>query len=90
MYFTLYRCYIIYSINIFLWVLETKDTKKLRKFRKKVKVPEDSKLIPQEVPYLLVGGGTAAFAAFRSIKSRDAKAKVHQWNNRCKNVFSFN
>lgn len=55
---------------------KTKDTTKLRKFRKKVKIPEDSKLIPQEVPYLLIGGGTAAFAAFRSIKSRDAKAKV--------------
>ncbi|XP_071569741.1 apoptosis-inducing factor 1, mitochondrial [Temnothorax nylanderi] len=44
--------------------------------RNKVKVPAESKLIPQEVPYLLIGGGTAAFSAFRSIKSRDPKAKV--------------
>lgn len=44
--------------------------------KSKVKVPAESKLIPQEVPYLLIGGGTAAFSAFRSIKSRDPKAKV--------------
>lgn len=50
----------------------------MKKLRSKdvVKVPSASKLIPQEVPYLLIGGGTAAFSAFRSIKSRDPKAKV--------------
>ena len=32
--------------------------------------------VPAHVPYLLVGGGTASFAAFRAIKARDAKAKV--------------
>lgn len=32
--------------------------------------------IPKEVPYLLIGGGTASFAAFRAIKSHDPKAKV--------------
>lgn len=32
--------------------------------------------IPKDVPYLLVGGGTASFAAFRAIKSHDPKAKV--------------
>lgn len=42
----------------------------------KVKVPAVSSTIPQEIPYLLIGGGTAAFSAFRSIKSRDPKAKV--------------
>ncbi|XP_025989791.1 apoptosis-inducing factor 1, mitochondrial [Solenopsis invicta] len=47
-----------------------------RRFRDKVKVPAESKLIPEAVPYLLIGGGTAAFSAFRSIKSRDPKAKV--------------
>ena len=26
--------------------------------------------LPEEVPYLLVGAGTASFAAFRAIKSR--------------------
>lgn len=45
-------------------------------WRNKVKVPAESKFLPQEVPYLLIGGGTAAFSAFRSIKSRDPKAKV--------------
>lgn len=32
--------------------------------------------LPKHVPYLLIGGGTAAFSAFRAIKSNDAKAKV--------------
>ncbi|XP_012232840.2 apoptosis-inducing factor 1, mitochondrial isoform X1 [Linepithema humile] len=53
-----------------------KEGKRQRRFREKAKVPAESKLIPQEVPYLLIGGGTAAFSAFRSIKSRDPKAKV--------------
>ncbi|XP_012534213.1 apoptosis-inducing factor 1, mitochondrial isoform X2 [Monomorium pharaonis] len=50
--------------------------KKEGKRRWRNKVPAESKLIPEEVPYLLIGGGTAAFSAFRSIKSRDPKAKV--------------
>lgn len=41
-----------------------------------VRVPATSKDIPKEVPYLLVGGGTASFAAFRAIKSNNPKAKV--------------
>lgn len=32
--------------------------------------------IPKDVTYLLIGGGTASFAAFRAIKSHDPKAKV--------------
>lgn len=40
------------------------------------KYPSSSSLIPSEVQYLLVGGGTASFAAFRAIKSRDPKAQV--------------
>jgi apoptosis-inducing factor 1 len=32
--------------------------------------------LPTHVPYLLIGAGTASFAAFRAIKSRDPKAKV--------------
>ena len=32
--------------------------------------------LPSHVPYLIVGGGTAAFAAYRAIRSRDPKAKV--------------
>ena len=37
-----------------------------------VELPE----IPADVPYLIVGAGTAAFAAYRAIRSNDAKAKV--------------
>lgn len=40
------------------------------------KYPKDSSLIPNKVPYLLIGGGTASFSAFRAIKSADPTAKV--------------
>ncbi|KAG4068056.1 hypothetical protein HA402_011389 [Bradysia odoriphaga] len=43
---------------------------------KSVNVPPTSKEIPNKVPYLVIGGGTASFAAFRAIKSHDPKAKV--------------
>ncbi|KYM89656.1 Apoptosis-inducing factor 1, mitochondrial [Atta colombica] len=55
---------------------QKKEGRRQLRSKNKVKVPADSKLIPKEVPYLLIGGGTAAFSAFRSIKSRDPKAKV--------------
>uniref|UniRef100_A0A914XKL1 Apoptosis-inducing factor 1, mitochondrial n=1 Tax=Plectus sambesii TaxID=2011161 RepID=A0A914XKL1_9BILA len=32
--------------------------------------------LPEHVPYLLIGAGTASFAAFRAIRARDADAKV--------------
>ena len=38
--------------------------------------PAPSIPLPEHVPYLIIGGGTAAFAAYRSIRSNDAKAKV--------------
>lgn len=37
--------------------------------------------IPKEVPYLLIGGGTASFSAFRAIKSHDPKAKIMVLSN---------
>lgn len=46
------------------------------KKRGKNRTPTSSTSIPSEVSYLLIGGGTAAFSAFRSIKSKDPKAKV--------------
>ncbi|XP_014484706.1 PREDICTED: apoptosis-inducing factor 1, mitochondrial isoform X2 [Dinoponera quadriceps] len=57
-------------------VSEKKDKRKLRRFRQKTKIPTESQSLPPEIPYLLIGGGTAAFSAFRSIKSRDPKATV--------------
>ncbi|XP_031836753.1 apoptosis inducing factor isoform X2 [Nomia melanderi] len=57
-------------------VSKKKDEKRHKRSLETIKSPPNSTLIPQEVPYLLIGGGTAAFAAFRSIKSRDPKAKV--------------
>ncbi|XP_077983754.1 apoptosis-inducing factor 1, mitochondrial-like [Glandiceps talaboti] len=32
--------------------------------------------LPGHVPYLLIGGGTASFAAYRSIRANDSKAKI--------------
>jgi len=32
--------------------------------------------LPEEIPYLLIGAGTASFAAFRAIKARDPTAKI--------------
>lgn len=46
------------------------------KKKSKLPFPASSKDLPSEVPYLLIGGGTASFAAFRAIKGHDAKAKV--------------
>ncbi len=40
--------------------------------------PEDLPEIPEKVTYLIVGAGTAAFAAYRSIRSNDPKAQVGQ------------
>uniref|UniRef100_A0A034WNU7 Putative apoptosis-inducing factor 1, mitochondrial n=1 Tax=Bactrocera dorsalis TaxID=27457 RepID=A0A034WNU7_BACDO len=39
-------------------------------------VPATSAELPKHVPYLLIGGGTAGFSAFRAIKSNDPRAKV--------------
>lgn len=41
-----------------------------------VKIPSDPKDIPKKIPYLLIGGGTASFSAFRAIKAADPTAKV--------------
>ncbi|KAJ9601037.1 hypothetical protein L9F63_000772, partial [Diploptera punctata] len=56
-------------------------SKELRRPRVIPKIPASSSDIPKEIPYLLIGGGTASFAAFRAIKSSDPKAKVLVVNN---------
>ncbi|XP_012148035.1 apoptosis inducing factor [Megachile rotundata] len=74
----------IYAISSTNWFTSKKSDsekdvgKKERKHRKsdKAKLPPTSSSFPKDVPYLLIGGGTAAFSAFRSIKSRDPRAKV--------------
>ncbi|XP_017047481.1 putative apoptosis-inducing factor 1, mitochondrial isoform X2 [Drosophila ficusphila] len=43
--------------------------------------PPSSEDLPKHVPYLIIGGGTAAFSAFRAIKSNDATAKVLMISN---------
>lgn len=44
--------------------------------KEKFKDPKSAEDIPKDVPYLLIGGGTAAFSAFRAIKSSDPTAKI--------------
>ncbi|VVC35514.1 Hypothetical protein CINCED_3A018809 [Cinara cedri] len=53
-----------------------KETKKAKKSHKLVQIPSLSQSIPDNVQYLLIGGGTASFAAFRAIKSADPTARV--------------
>jgi len=48
----------------------------VKKSRKTLKIPSFSQSIPDNVQYLLIGGGTASFAAFRAIKSADPTARV--------------
>lgn len=48
----------------------------IKKVKGPFRDPETSASIPKNVPYLLIGGGTASFSAFRAIKSSDPKAKV--------------
>ncbi|RZB38707.1 apoptosis-inducing factor 1, mitochondrial [Asbolus verrucosus] len=66
----------LYALGFF----NKKEKKEILAVRKKVKRvpvkdPKNSKDIPNDVPYLLIGGGTASFAAFRAIKSADPTAK---------------
>ncbi|XP_050434721.1 apoptosis-inducing factor 1, mitochondrial isoform X2 [Adelges cooleyi] len=61
--------------------LDDKDLKKTiakkeKKSRKTIQIPPSSKSIPDDVQYLLIGGGTASFSAFRAIKSADPTARV--------------
>lgn len=57
-------------------VIEEAKVEKKKRKRTIIKDPKSSKEIPNEVAYLLIGGGTASFAAFRAIKSEDPTAKV--------------
>ncbi|CAG2062417.1 unnamed protein product, partial [Timema podura] len=47
-----------------------------RKLTKKERIPATSADIPNEVPYLLIGGGTASFSASKAIREADPKAKI--------------
>ncbi|CAH0560097.1 unnamed protein product [Brassicogethes aeneus] len=49
---------------------------KKKKKKEKFRSPASSADIPKKVPYLLIGGGTASFSAFRAIKSSEPTAKV--------------
>ncbi|KAG5887362.1 hypothetical protein JTB14_018377 [Gonioctena quinquepunctata] len=75
------------SIGTAWWVglldYKEKDTEEPKKEEKPkkgkrtiIKIPAKSKDIPKDVPYLLIGGGTASFSAFRAIKSSEPTAKV--------------
>ncbi|KAB0799369.1 hypothetical protein PPYR_07249 [Photinus pyralis] len=55
---------------------EPVQQKSKRKIKQVSKIPSKSSEIPNEVPYLLIGGGTASFSAFRAIKSAEPDAKI--------------
>lgn len=62
--------FVCLTFNYILWLyLERKEKIAQRH-------PAVSADIPSHVPYLLIGGGTASFAAFRAIKSKDPLAQV--------------
>lgn len=52
------------------------EPKNKRRIKPVVKLPPKSSEIPADVPYLLIGGGTASFSAFRAIKSAEPEAKI--------------
>ncbi|KAF5302313.1 hypothetical protein FQA39_LY10352 [Lamprigera yunnana] len=49
---------------------------KKKLIKRLVKNPPKSKVIPTNIKYLLIGGGTASFSAFRAIKSADPDARI--------------
>ncbi|CAG9854156.1 unnamed protein product [Phyllotreta striolata] len=70
-----------FTLGTIWFISPTKNKPKEFKLEEKKKRPiqknpSNSKDIPKDVPYLLIGGGTASFTAFRAIKSVDPKAKV--------------
>ena len=46
-------------------------------------IPADEPVFPDHVTYLLIGAGTASFAALRAIRANDATAKVRQRKQKC-------
>ncbi|CAI6349981.1 unnamed protein product [Macrosiphum euphorbiae] len=56
--------------------LITEENTNAKKIRKLVQIPSLSESIPDNIQYLLIGGGTASFSAFRAIKSADPTARV--------------
>ncbi|XP_056394414.1 apoptosis-inducing factor 1, mitochondrial [Hyla sarda] len=55
--------------------VESKEVASDKQEKQKEEVPPPAAL-PSHVPFLLIGGGTASFAAARSIRARDPGAKV--------------
>lgn len=53
-------------LNLFVFILESEPATAVPA------LPE----VPAHAPYLLIGGGTASFAAARSIRARDPGARV--------------
>lgn len=71
--------YALTTLDMFTKPDVTKTLKKKKSKRRPFIITKDPKLsqdIPSKVPYVLIGGGTASFAAFRAIKSNDPTAKV--------------
>jgi len=64
--------YYVYKNDLFKRVSTPKDEEKPKQPKVKPKIED----LPESISYLLIGGGTASFAASRSIRANDPKAKV--------------
>lgn len=65
-----YRCF--WLVNLFVFILEPEPTPAAAPVEPTPALSE----VPAHTPYLLIGGGTASFAAARSIRARDPGARV--------------
>ncbi|XP_015786760.1 apoptosis-inducing factor 1, mitochondrial [Tetranychus urticae] len=72
-------CLVVIGSIVYFSSQSTPEKPKEKKDDQKPKVPKEKPKIenlPDSIDYLLIGGGTTAFSAFRSIRANDPKAKV--------------
>ncbi|CAB0000726.1 unnamed protein product, partial [Nesidiocoris tenuis] len=62
-------------------ILTMKKDRKFKRPLEVIKIPETSELIPEEIDFLLIGAGTAAYAAQKAIRSSVQDAKILMVSN---------
>lgn len=67
--------YSIWQVNLNVFILEPEPVP-VSSTAAPVEVSAALHEVPAHAPYLLIGGGTASFAAARSIRARDPGARV--------------
>ena len=77
-----YRKLVFGALNIFVNSFKATIAAPIEEVTPLAEVSSEEKLItdypevPPEIPYLIVGGGTAAYAAVRAIRKYDPAAKI--------------